>query len=227
MPIRKLQFVTNNYYHLFNSGLDDRVTFPSPAHYLNFIEALWYYQFIKPPYKLNLYQKLKPNAKAEAANNLKSHYQRHVNIVAYLLMPNHYHLVIQPLPLGNPSRYLANTQISYTRYHNQSVGRTGPLFGRQFRAVEITNPNDLIPLSRYLHLKPLTHNIVRSLSDIEAYSYSSYSEYTFTKPDFMRFCHTQPVTNHFPNPNDYRAYCSNLGDNLQATQNLAPLLFDK
>lgn len=74
------------------------------------------------------------------------------------------------------SKYLANFQNSYVKYFNVKHKRTGSLFDRQFKAVLVESENQLLHLTRYIHLNPYSSHLI-SHDQITTYPYSSLPEY--------------------------------------------------
>lgn len=96
-----------------------------------------------------------------------------VTVVAYCLMPNHYHLLVQPND-DELSGYLMRLSVSYTKAINKRYERTGSLFQGQFRAVLVDTDEQLLHLSRYIHLNPVLAGLAKRPEDWE---FSSYREF--------------------------------------------------
>jgi putative transposase len=92
---------------------------------------------------------------------------------AYVLMTNHYHLLIET-PEKNLSRLMHFINSSYTTYTNIKRKRSGHLFQGRYKSIVIDRDSYLLELSRYLHLNPVRVNIVGKPED---YPYSSYVSY--------------------------------------------------
>ena len=92
---------------------------------------------------------------------------------AYVLMTNHYHLLIETSE-KNLSRLMHYINSSYTTYINVKRKRSGHLFQGRYKAIVIDRDNYLLELSRYIHLNPVRVNLVTKPED---YPYSSYISY--------------------------------------------------
>ena len=77
-----------------------------------------------------------------------------VTFVSYVLMPNHFHLLVQQLTDDGISRLMKLLSDSYTRYFNTKNERVGPLLQGQFKAVRVESDEQLLHLSPYIHLNP-------------------------------------------------------------------------
>ncbi len=82
-----------------------------------------------------------------------------VTVYSYCLMPNHYHLLLREEKEMGISRYISNFQNSYAKYFNTRYERAGVLFRRPFKANHISTNEELIHISRYIHLNPVTSYI--------------------------------------------------------------------
>jgi putative transposase len=91
----------------------------------------------------------------------------------YVLMPNHYHLVIET-PGANLSSVMHYINGSYTNYINIKKRRSGHLFQGRYKAILVDQDRYLLGLSRYLHLNPVRAKMVERPED---YPYSSYRAY--------------------------------------------------
>jgi REP element-mobilizing transposase RayT len=92
---------------------------------------------------------------------------------AYVLMGNHYHLIIET-PEGKLSRAMHYINSSYTTYTNIKRQRCGHLFQGRFKAIVIDKESYLLELSCYVHLNPVRAKMVATP---QAYRYSSYRAY--------------------------------------------------
>jgi len=96
-----------------------------------------------------------------------------IKIHCYVLMSNHYHLVIET-PEANISRAMHYINSSYTTYINIKRKRSGHLFQGRFKAIVVDCDNYLAELSRYIHLNPVRAKMVEKPA---GYPYSSYKAY--------------------------------------------------
>ena len=88
---------------------------------------------------------------------------------AFVLMANHYHLIVET-PKGNLSSFMHSLNSAYTTYFNIKRRRAGHLFQGRYKALLIDVDNYLLELSRYIHLNPVRAGMTERP---EAYRYSS------------------------------------------------------
>ena len=106
--------------------------------------------------------------------NLKDYHDRHgILIIAYVLMGNHYHLVLET-PQGNLVKVMHGINSGYTGYFNRKYNRNGHLFQGRYTAILVEKETYLLELSRYVHLNPVRAGMVKMP---EEYAWSSYPGY--------------------------------------------------
>lgn len=165
MPYRKVLFANGQYYHVFNRGVGKMQIFLNSFDYRRFLKTAYFYQLdgVKPRFSL-----FHPTtSKLDDSKKI-------VEIIAYCFMPNHFHFLLRQEKDGGIVELIRKLCNSYAKYFNTKNDRVGSLFQGEFRAVHVTNDEQLIHLSRYIHLNPLVNNIV---SDLSFYRWSSYGEY--------------------------------------------------
>ena len=107
-----------------------------------------------------------------------------VEIHAYCLMGNHYHLLLHT-PRGNLSEAMRHLNSKYTRFFNKHKKRDGSLFRGRYKSIIISGENYLLAVSRYIHLNPLQANLVDDLNKYPWSSYPAYIDMT-TPPDWLK-----------------------------------------
>ncbi|NIQ37089.1 MAG: hypothetical protein GTN81_00640 [Proteobacteria bacterium] len=107
----------------------------------------------------------------------RMHERYGIQIHAYVLMPNHYHLLMET-PQGNLVAIMHDLNTAYTNYFNKKYERVGHLFQGRYRGILVDRDPYLLELSRYIHLNPVRAGIVQSP---EKYRWSSYIGYISSK----------------------------------------------
>ncbi|MBN1282173.1 MAG: transposase [Proteobacteria bacterium] len=115
-----------------------------------------------------------------------------VEIHAYCLMGNHYHLLIHT-PECNLSRAMRHVDGVYTQFYNKAHGRDGQLFRGRFKSIVVDRDEYLLELVRYIHFNPVKDGLARSPSQ---YPWSSHRQYLnlAKKPDWLE---VDEVLSHF------------------------------
>ncbi|MBI1863279.1 transposase [Candidatus Microgenomates bacterium] len=107
-----------------------------------------------------------------------------VKLLAYCLMPDHYHLLVKSSSLPLVSKYIGDIQNSYSRYVNISRKRKGPLWQSRFRRVRVMSDAQLAHVTRYIHLNPVTSYLCEKPQD---WIYSSYRHYITNDQFFLTY----------------------------------------
>ena len=128
-------------------------------------------------------------------------YRFEVEVHAYVLMNNHYHLLLKTLR-SNLSRSLQWFGATYTRRYNVRHGRSGHLFQGRYKNILVENETYLMNLSCYIHRNPLRAGIVHRLVD---YRWSTYSVYAYGK-DHPLWLKTSLILSKFPVKDKNRGY---------------------
>lgn len=170
MPSRNIvkPFVSESYYHLYNRGVEKRLIFLDDIDYRIFLNLL----------KRHLNPALTRDRYNRPYKNLSSD----INLIAYCLMPNHFHLMVYQSNPSGITNLMRCVITAYSMSFNTRHGRVGSLFQDNYKAALIQDPSHLQHLSRYIHLNPLEISKSPKL-----YPYSSYSYYLGqTPPDWLR-----------------------------------------
>jgi putative transposase len=110
----------------------------------------------------------------EAAKQFK------VAIHAYVLMPNHLHLLVSPSDQNGLARMMQWVGRYYVPYFNRKYERVGTLWQGRYKATVIDSDRYLMICSRYIELNPVRAGMVSAASE---YPWSSYAHHVGMKPD--------------------------------------------
>ena len=111
-----------------------------------------------------------------------------VDIHAFCLMPNHYHLLLSPKIENGIPRFMKKLNMGYARYFNERYNRSGALFEGRYKSVVVTDEAHFLHLPNYIHFNPLDlissgwrdnkiGNHKRELEFLRNYRWSSYQDY--------------------------------------------------
>lgn len=173
MPAKNVikTYVEGGYYHVYNRGVEKRTIFMDAQDYHVFLRYLKE-AFDKP---------LDPKASAVSVTlqglsfqgipRLPKNFHKTVDLVAFCLMPNHFHLLLKQMDTRSLERCMRSLMTRYVGYFNKRHKRVGSLFQGPYKAAYVENEEYLLHLSRYIHRNPLTQG--NSFSK----AYSSYTSY--------------------------------------------------
>ncbi len=165
---------TNECYHIFTRSIAKYIIFNNDYDYLRLVEMLNLFQYKDFCYKYHMFKRLAISTQTRIINELHRNGNRSVDIIAFCIMPTHIHLVLQQLEDGGISNFMSKVLNSYSRYFNIKHDRIGPLWESRFKNKHIEDDEQLLHTTRYIHLNPVTANLVDKPED---YEYSSYNEY--------------------------------------------------
>ena len=171
--MRKIPLANNEVYHVYTRSIDNYIAFKDESDYTRAIEAIKYYIYGKLPTSFSNYIKTK-NKKIFSLKYELDINNTVVQIIAYCIMPTHVHLILKQVKDNGISIYMKNIFDSYTRYYNTKYLRRGTLWEGKFKSVHVENNEQLLHLTRYIHLNPATAGLVKNP---EEWPYSSYLEY--------------------------------------------------
>ncbi len=144
MPYRLNPSFKDNYYHVYNRGNNKEPIFFEEKNYFYFL------------------------------SKIENAFEDKIDIVAYCLMPNHYHLITHLKQDGFLELAMQKISTGYSRAINKSYNRTGHLFQGRFKNKLIPDNEYLLHLSRYIHRNPLRAGLVNNLDEWKFSSYPMY-----------------------------------------------------
>lgn len=192
MPSRVFPFVNGHYYHVYNRGSEKRQIFDTNWDYLRFLKTVKYYQLSEPKPRLSKFL-INQNFKID-------HLEKIIDIICYCLMPNHFHFLVRQVKEDGITKFTGQLSNSYTKYYNTKYRRVGPLLQGEFKAVLIESDEQLIHVSRYIHLNPLVSLLTK---DLNLYRWSSYHEYV---NKLAGICDKDPILGFFKSPSEYNEF---------------------
>lgn len=213
-------YFEQGYYHIYNRGVEKRKIFLDSQDYKVFLNYLK--QALLPPPKPDDIRKtftLK-GASFKGIPKQPKNYNKEIELIAYCLMPNHFHLLIKQENKNGMESFMRSISTRYSMYFNKKYKRVGKLFQGHYKAVIVKNDEQLIHLSRYIHLNPkeYTNNLVDS--------YSSYAEYlgirktAWINPNIILQVFNKPTAPEFKKINNYKDFVERYSLNTQKIKKL-------
>ena len=188
------QFAEGECYHVFNRGNAKMKIFLNDDDYTFFLFRLKEYLFPE-------------RRRAPSAGSTDERYSRVAlpegafTLIAYCLMPNHFHLQIRQNGETSISSLILRLCGSYAKYFNKKYDRVGSLYQDQFKAVLIDSDNQMAALSAYIHQNPKVAGLVLRT---EEWTFSSYPEYLGIRKGIL--VESDPILAEFDNREEYRSF---------------------
>lgn len=187
--MRKTEFANEEHYHICNRGVDKRKVFLDVRDYSRFLKNLEDFNTTDPNWKKT----------AAQFQGLTLNKNPLVEIIAYCLNPNHYHLILKQIKEKGITEFMQRIGTGHTMYFNQKNQRSGSLFQGPFKAVHINTNEYLLYLSAYINHNHFIHGYSKDKNEI--YQYSSLPDYL--KKRKQNFINPEIITGQFTNPQDY------------------------
>jgi len=192
MPYRGDAFTQGQYYHIYNRGAGKGKIFFKDGNY---------------QYLLRL---------------VKEYYRKHgATIIAYCLMPNHYHFLLRQEIEEPLSKFVGVLFNAYVQALNFQHGRTGTLFESRFKHKCVDKWEYLMMLCRYIHLNPVQAKLVARPED---WAYSNYREWIGMRDSAL--IDKVFVQDHFQSADDYVKFVNDVEDEQNRYEKIRKYLFD-
>ncbi|KKS33079.1 MAG: hypothetical protein UU93_C0002G0007 [Candidatus Amesbacteria bacterium GW2011_GWA2_42_12] len=148
-------YVQNSYYHIYNRGVEKRTIFQDEQDYSVFLSYLKTYLSPKDEKSLQAILDSRESSPKDKDLSLKllrlKNYSADLELLCYALLPNHFHLLVRQknTVINNFTNSLGTR---YAMYFNRKYKRKGVLFQDVYKAVLVESEEQLLHLSRYIHL---------------------------------------------------------------------------
>ena len=158
MPRKIIPLVTGQIYHIYNRGVDKRDIFQETGDYQRLYYSLIYFNTDQISQNFRL-----------AKSRYSKDSQRLVDVHAYSLLPNHFHLILTQLKDNGISEYMKRVSAGYTGFFNEKYKRSGSLFQGTFKRIHVEDEEQYRYLFAYVNENHYVHGISRQ----SGYVYSS------------------------------------------------------
>lgn len=209
--MRLIPIITDKYYHVFGRGNNKQNIFKNKRDYIRFLFLIIYFQspetfknidrqvsYFSKNYIFNLQEN-------EIDNIIKN---RYIELTGFALMPNHFHIILRQTKDNGISKYMQRLLTSYSKYFNTKYDQSGHLFQGPYRAVDITDDNQLAYLSAYQHRNPSELQEWKG-RELE-YPWSSYKDYV-KENRWGNLLKNKIITDRFEDKKDYNEFVLNCG----------------
>ncbi|MFN2177540.1 MAG: transposase [Anaerolineales bacterium] len=172
MPRRLSKFYNGGYYHIYNRGVAGQPIFLEDDNYFYLLQLIKKYS-----------QKIE------------------ISVLAYCLMPNHYHLLVRQESEKAAGLLPQRVFNVYSKSFNNRYKRSGTLFESPYKAVEVDRYAYLIHLCRYIHANPVKAGLVKSPDE---WVYSNYLDWIGERDG--KLVDKAFISEHFRDVSDYRGF---------------------
>jgi len=209
--MRKVELKNGEFYHIYNRGVDKREVFLDKFDYLRFFKSLKEFNRIEAIGSIYL-QSFKKEF------SLRNQVPKLVEIVAYCLNPNHYHLILKQVEKRGVEKFMHKVGVGYSNYFNNKYKRSGSLFQGTFKAINIDSDEYLLYLSAYVNKNKFIHGYKNK------FDFSSLDEY-IGKADY-ELCDKDIILKQFRSKKEYVQYLKINAKYLKNKKELARYLME-
>lgn len=205
----------NGYFHIYGRGNYKQDVFLSEKDYARFLFLVVYHQsptsFTNVTRRVSHYvQHRMFNISEDEVREISD--KRHVELINFALMPNHFHLTVFEKEDGGISRYMQRILNGYTKYHNTKYEKSGHLFQGPFKARHIEDDNYLSYLSAYIHKNPT--EIAGWKNKEHVYPWSSFQDYVADNR-WGKLLNHEIVTQKFTDGEEYKEFVNTSGAKME------------
>lgn len=195
-------------YHIYNRGVEKRDIFSDPYDVARFLESMREFNTRDPIGSLyqNSFKRRNGQLSGETAK-----LEKLVEIIAYCLNPNHFHLILRQVSDRGVSEFMKRVSGGYTWYFNYKNDRSGALFQGTFKSKHIPTNTYLLHVSAYVNLNNEVHKLPKNDLLFVGNRRSSWVEYTQRgkKKKEADICIKESVLGQFKNYKEYERFAMN------------------
>lgn len=225
-------YAPNSFYHVYNRGVEKRDIFLEE---IDYGVLLSYLKTYLTPKDKDALQNIIANPlsgwreKNMALRELRlNNFSDSIELIAFCLMKNHYHMLIRQESEAAMDQFMNSLWTRYTMYFNRKYKRIGPLFQDVYKAVLVETEEQLLYLTRYIHLNPIAKRHFRNPASkgdaLRSYFYSSYQDYIGLR--HTSWIHSDAILSHWNSRQcgSYGAFVLETSFEEQSAKIIAPVI---
>lgn len=197
MAMRKIPFVGNEYYHIYNRGVDKRDMLLDSYDLDRFMKSMREFNVVRPIGSIYENRDRKRESKASIIQEVSPL----VKFVVYGINPNHFHFILEQTEERGIEKFMHRLGTGFSKYFNAKYQRSGSLFQGKFKAIHIDSNEYLLHLSAYINLNDRAHNRGSKASML---CKTSWDEYLGKGSDEL--CDKNIILGQFKNASGYRKF---------------------
>ena len=161
---------------MYNRAVNKQFIFHDINDYVRFLFLILYFQSpVKFPQVGRFVKQFVKSSAFDTGDEEGVIKKRTVELVAFCIMPNHFHLFVKEVDEGGIAAYMQRVLTAYSKYYNTKYTKSGHVFQGPYRAVHIGDNRQLLHLSAYIHRNP--REISKWFRKEEQYPWSSYQDF--------------------------------------------------
>lgn len=152
MARKVIPMVTGEIYHVYNRGADKREIFKDKDDVLRFYRSMLLFNSKEPATNFSF-----ANAHVDEIKNSIPLVEVH----AYSLIDNHFHMLLKQVSDDGVSEYMKRLTGGYTSYFNEKYKRSGVLFQGRYKKIHVSSEEQYQYLFAYVNENHFVHNLPR------------------------------------------------------------------
>lgn len=221
--IRRIVFAKGQIYHIFNRSVAKQPIFTCNKEYFRALKTFEYYQFSGQDMRFSRFIEQSIQERNNLINQFRLEQNKLVAVIAWCLMPNHFHLILKELMEDGIAQFVSKFCNSYAKYFNIKYQRNGSLFQRPFKSVHVESTEQLLHLSRYIHLNPVKSFLIKE-NNMENYAWSSFHEYI--NPSRTSIIEPEVVLENFSSREQYKKFVLDYAPTAKELEKVEHLFLD-
>lgn len=225
-------FTPNEYYHIYSRTILNTSEFKNNRNCKRLVQAFLLANYTK---STGAFQYLRNHKEAtlQEALGIAKKGEKLVDVLCYVIMPDHYHLLLREAKENGISEFIRKCNISIAKYINISKERKGPIFESRFKSKHIDSNEYLLHLSLYIHLNPLDFISNKTWRNHELknwsiqkkqlldYPWSSLNFYLNYRKNDPVISGNEIISNQFKNHKEYESFLQEWSEaSINSTDNL-------
>lgn len=204
--MRNIQISVNECYHIYNRGAQKKIIFHDASDYARFLFLISFFQ--SPLTFDQISRRVRRFVQHRVLDSDEEDIERitedrYVELIAFCLMPNHFHLILRETQENGTAKYMQRVLNSYTKYYNTKYEVSGHLFQGPYRAVHIENNDQLLYLSTYIHRN--ARELPQWKNKEQKYEWSSYQDY-IGENRWNKLLSTELILEQFKTASEYETF---------------------
>lgn len=191
------EFNINEYYHIFNRGVDKRNIFTDKEDLERFFQSMEEFNTLEPIG--SIYENFFLNKLGSRTPKLK----KLVNFICYCLNSNHYHFIVEQIEEKGIEKFMHRLGTGYTNYFNEKYKRSGALLQGKYKAKQV---NDLLYMSAYVNLNNQVHQLGSPTPKLMKSSWDEYVSDRKNETQKAVFCEKSIVLEQFNSISEYKNF---------------------
>ncbi|MDO8592648.1 MAG: transposase [bacterium] len=217
--MRKFQFQSGEYYHIYNRGVEARDIFADNYDYLRFLRSMREFNRLEAIGSIYELDNLRKKERTLGVH-MDTECPPAVDFISYCLNPNHYHFLLGQTAEGGIEKFMHKLSMGYAKYFNEKYSRSGSLFQGAYKAIHADNYGYLLKLLVYVNCNHEIHNLGKT----ENWPWASYLDSVGMRSGNL--CNLDIVREEFGESENFKSFCQEIIPDIKENKVLKKYLLE-